>query len=456
MTITQHSTDFQEIFDQALRFQRDGDAARAELLYQKLLLYFPDHTPTLINLGVLLKNKGHLEAAMAVYTRAYTLDPQSLSVLGNLGNVLCRLGRLDESLACHDQVLKSRPDTPEAYYNKGLTLRAMGRFPQAIFCFDRALALRSEYADAAWDRAFTLLMAGELQEGFAAYEARWAIPGVTKPELSGVPWNGEDISHKCILVYAEQGFGDTLHFIRYAELLKRRKAEVHAYVQPELVSLLKNCSFLSNVYPYGDTLPRCDMQAPLLSLPHLIGATSTAFWPEAPYISLPEMSTNIPDFLNRPGKLFKIGIVWAGNPNHRNDKQRSIGLPSFIKLLTVPGTAFFSLQVGERRNDIKTYGVEGLVDDLADSLSSFLDTAKTIAGLDLIITVDTAVAHLAGAMGRPVWVVLPKIGDWRWGAKDTVTPWYPSMRLFRQTVFAEWNDVLEEMVTQLDAVVTAQ
>lgn len=451
MASAQHSNDFQAIFNQALGLQRAGDVAKAEVLYKKLLLYFPDHTPSLINLGVLLKNKGYIEAAMAVYTRAYTLDPQSLSVLGNLGNVLYLSGRFEESLACHDQVLKNRPDAPEAYFNKGLTLRAMGRLPQAIFCFDRALALRSEYPEAAWERAITLLMAGELQEGFAGYESRWDIPGVTKPELSGQLWNGENIAHKRLLVYAEQGLGDTLHFIRYAQLLQQRKVEVHAYVQPELVSLLKNSPFLAGVHPYGDTLPRCDVQAPLLSLPHLMGMTAAPFWPEKPYITLPESNKDAPDFLMRPGNLFKIGLVWAGNPSHPNDKQRSVGLRPFLKLLAVPGTAFFSLQVGERRNDIKIHGAEGLIDDLADSLSSFSETAQVLAGLDLVITVDTAVAHLAGAMGRPVWTVLSKMVDWRWGNKETVTPWYPSMRLFRQTVFGEWNDVFEEMVSQLDA-----
>lgn len=445
---------FQALFEQALALQRSGDTAKAEALYRKLLTYFPDHTPSLINLGVILKNAGYYDAAVAVYTRAYTLDATSISVLGNLGNVLLLSGRFDEALACHEQVLKTKPDSPEAYFNKGLTLRAMGRLQQATFCFDRALALRADYAEAEWDRSLTMLMNNELQEGFAAYEARWKLPNVERPALPGQGWTGSDPAGKRILMYAEQGFGDTLQFIRYGQLLKQKRATVIAYVQNELVDLLKGCTFLDEVYGYKDTIPGFDAHAPLMSLPFLLGTTNTTVPASVPYVAVPPAAPF--EFLKRPKNEIKVGICWAGKPTHKNDRNRTIGLAPFLKLLAVPRTALFGLQVSDRQADIAEYGADGLVYNLAPHIKSFVDTAQILQQLDLVITVDTSLAHLAGAMGRPVWLVLPMVGDWRWLQHGEKTSWYPSMQIFRQTEFGNWDNVFDDVVQHLDKLASSR
>jgi Tfp pilus assembly protein PilF len=443
---------FQQLFEQALECHRAGDVEKAEAAYRKLLLFYPDHTPSLVNLGVILKARGQFETAIALYRRAYALDPASVSLLGNLGNVLLLTGKFEEALLCHEKVLKARAESAEAFFNKGLTLRAMGRLPQAIFCFDRALSLQEEYVEAEWDRSLTLLMNGDYQDGFVAYESRWRLPYVTKPTFGTIPeWNGSAPQGKIILVYTEQGFGDSLQFVRYCDQLKAKGATVLFYCQPEIATLLEGTESIHTIIPIGRPLPPFDTHISLLSLPRLLGTSAKNVPQNVPYL-IPPKAAPMP-FLARPKNDVKVGIVWAGKPSHRNDKNRSLDFSAFLRLFSVPGTSFFSLQMGERSADIAVHGMEGMLYDLTPHITDYRDTAQIIEQLDLVITVDTSVAHLAGGMGRPVWVLLPMVGDWRWGQIGDSTPWYPTMMLFRQTSFHQWSDVLEEVAKKLEMVV---
>ena len=437
-----------ETFAQALACHQRGQINEAVRHYQTILAADPDHSPSLINLGVILKTRHDYQAAIALYYRALALRPESTSLLGNLGNALLMSGRPEEALACHERFLEQQPESPEGHFNKALCLRALGRLSDAIFSFDRALSLCHDYVEAEWDRGLTLLMAGEYYDGFAAYESRWRLPETRRPRLKQPTWSGSDPAGKTLLLYTEQGFGDTLHFLRYARYLQEQQdTKVILHCQRELVPLLRQQNVFSQVNAYDDPLPAHDFHAPLLSLPWLAGLTETRLSEMVPYLAA-SPATQLPFFSLAEGKT-RVGIVWAGRPTHRNDHNRSCGLEHFLPLLALPQVRLFSLQNGHRTEDLHRYGVAGAIFDLSPSMQDFADTAQLIDQLDLVITVDTAVAHLAGAMGKPVWVVLPFMGDWRWGISGDSTPWYPSMRLFRQTRLGQWQDVFTEVMTAL-------
>ena len=250
------------------------------------------------------------------------------------------------------------------------------------------------------------------------------------------------------MLYTEQGFGDTLHFLRYARYLQEQEGtKVILHCQRELVNLLRQQNIFAQVNGYDDPLPPHDFHAPLLSVPWLAGLTETRLGEMVPYLKAAP-ALQFPFFSLAEGKT-RVGIVWAGRPTHRNDHNRSCGLEHFLPLLALPQVRLFSLQNGPRTEDMRKHGVAGAIFDLSPSMQDFADTAQMLDQLDLVITVDTAVAHLAGAMGKPVWVVLPFMGDWRWGISGDSTPWYPTMRLFRQTRLGHWQDVFTEVMTAL-------
>jgi tetratricopeptide (TPR) repeat protein len=437
-----------DTFAKALACHRQGHIDEAIRHYQAILAFDPDHGAALTNLGVILKARHDYGAAIALYSRALALKPESSSILGNLGNALLMAGRPEEALACQERFLAQQPESPEGYFNKGLCLRALGRLGDAIFSFDRALALCHDYVEAEWDRGLTLLMAGEYYDGFAAYESRWRLPETRRPRLKQPTWTGTDPRGKTLLLYTEQGFGDTLHFLRYARYLQEHLgARVLLHCQKELVNLLRQQNVFTAVNAYKDPVPPHDVHAPLLSVPWLAGLTETCLGEMVPYLRA-TTPVDLPFFSLAAAKK-RVGIVWAGRPTHRNDRNRSAGLEHFLPLLAMPDIRLFSLQNGPRSEDLRKYGVAGAIFDLSESMQDFADTVGLIDNLDLVITVDTAVAHLAGSMGKPVWVLLPFMGDWRWGITGDRTPWYPAMRLFRQTRLGEWQDVFDAVMTAL-------
>ncbi len=447
-------TKFQALFKEALLAHQQGRVDVAEVGYRKLLTFYPDHPPSLVNLGVILKTKGMFDAAIALYQRALALDSAAPSTLGNLGNAYLQRGDVEKALECHEKALKASPESAEAFFNKGLSLRALGRLQDAIFCFDRALALNPDHAEAQWDRSLSLLMNNELNEGFASYEARWKLPEVVRPSFSQPAWSGTNPSGQRLLVYAEQGFGDTLHFVRYCQWLQEQGAEVILQVQPELLDILDTCPYIDAVYPFGADVPVFDAHIALLSIPFLAGISPENIYAPIPYIDVPAPEQAL-DYLKRPKTTLKVGLVWAGRPTHKNDRHRSAGLLPLLPLLQVPHTAFFSLQMGERVQDLAEHGVNGLIYDCSRHINTFIDTAHILQQLDVVITIDSAVAHLAGAMGKEVWVLLPFIGDWRWQQQGEATPWYPTMRLFRQPKVGDWATVIKNVANALAAKVSS-
>ena len=449
-----------------------GEAEAAAALYRRALAVQPGHPGALNNLGLLLHDRGDYAGAAERFRAALECDELQPQPHNNLGNALMKMGALEDAAACYrravglddgyrdgwrnlsvvlqemDRLDEAReparraaeldPDNAELQLNLGTLLLRLGRTGDAAAALDRAVALRPDYPEARWNRAQSLLLNANFRDGWAEYEWRLRCPGLNAygRTFDRPRWDGGALDGRRILVHAEQGFGDTLQFVRFLPLVKTQGGHVILECQPALVRLLEGVPGGDEVVPAGGGLPDFDCTVPLLSLPHLFG-TDEATIPAAPYLCPPA-----PPLLVLPdSKARRIGLVWAGRPEHANDRNRSIPLERFRPLLDTEGVDFFSLQLEPGREQIAAGGLRGRIADLADSLTDFAVTASAIDQLDLVVAVDTAVAHLAGALGKPIWLLLPHVPDWRWMLGRSDTPWYPTMRLFRQPEAGDWDSV---------------
>ncbi len=431
------------LFRRAAELHREGDLKAAVEAYGKSLLLSPAQPDVYNNMGVALRALGKLEAAVACYRRALVLKPNNSGVYSNMGNALRELGRLEVAQASHQQAVRLAPRSTEAYYNLGLVLRDLGQTEAALSCLDKALSLDENHVDCQWDRALTLLEMGRLKEGFAAYESRWNLDRSPPRDFDKPRWDGAELGGKTVLVHHEQGFGDMIQFARYLKMIKARGGNVVVELQPELARLIGGVEGVDKVINRGQPLPPFDFYAPMMSLPAIFGTDAETIPADVPYIDATDPgAVQLPPAMER---IKRVGIVWAGRPTHRNDKNRSAGFKHFIEILGLPGVSVFSLQKGPASGDIAEYGCEALVTDLGGRLRDFSDSAAVVKQLDLVITVDTALAHLAGAMNVPVWVAVPFSPDWRWMRGTDTSPWYPSMRLFRQKRPAGWDGVFSDI-----------
>lgn len=433
------------IFAEAAEAHQKGDMAEAIKGYNKSLLLNPNIPDVYNNLGVALRSTGKLEASVACYRRSLTMRPGNASVFSNMGNALREMGRLQTSVAAHQQAVKLAPNNPEPYYNLGLALRDLGQVDQALACFNKTLNLRSDHVDCRWDRALTLLTKGDYARGFDEYEWRWKLDRSPPRGFSQPQWDGSEIKGKTLLIHQEQGFGDLIHFARYLPMVKERSkaGTVIVEVQPELARLFSTIDGVDKVVNKGAALPKFDTYLSIMSLAKLFETVVATIPADIPYIEAPEMETlKLPPSM---GSERRIGIAWAGRPTHQNDANRSCDFTNFVELLGVPGVSIYSLQKGPREADIREHGCEALVMNLGPRLGDFADTAAVLEQLDLVITVDTAVAHLAGALGKKVWVIMPFAADWRWLLNTDKSPWYPSLRIFRQPRPGAWDPVFSDV-----------
>lgn len=431
------------MFNNAATLHREGKLEEAVETYSKSLLLNPKQSDVYNNMGVALRSMGKLEAAVACYRRSLVLKPNNSGVYSNMGNALRELGRLEVAMASHQQAVRLAPRSTEAYYNLGLVLRDLGQTEAALSCLDKAQALNENHIDCQWDRALTLLEMGRLEEGFEAYESRWQLDRSPPRQFDQPRWDGSELKGKTVLVHHEQGFGDMIQFARYLPMIKARGGQVVVEVQPELARLMGSVEGVSKVFNRGQTPPKFDFYIPMMSLAHIFGTGADSIPADVPYVGpLDPGAVQLPSSL---GRIKRVGIAWAGRPTHRNDANRSSGFKHFIELLGLPGISVYSLQKGTHAADIKEHGCDALVTDLGDRLRDFSDTAAVVAQLDLVITVDTALAHLAGAMGKPVWVAVPFAPDWRWMRGTDSSPWYPSMRLFCQKRHGAWAGVFGDI-----------
>ncbi len=445
-----------EIFALALRHHQAGRLTEAERLYRRLLAIVPDHVDGLHLLGVLSAQSGDDTTAERLIGQALSLRPDYPEAHLNLGNLLRQQDRWCQAAAHYERALVLRPTLTDAYVGLGLVCFTQNRLEEAARRYSQALALRP---DSPWlhkDYGRVLLKQGDFTAGFREYEWRWRIkdfPVKTTP-FTQPRWDGRNLAGQTILLHAEQGLGDTLQFIRYAPLLQRQGARVVLECPGELVRLLGSMDALDQVFSEGAARPEADCHAPLLSLPHLLGTTLATIPAEIPYLApQPELvaawAARLP-----PTDGPRIGLVWAGNPRRHQpewaavDRRRSIALAMLAPLAAVGGIQWISLQK-ERRPELDTPPPGMTLIDVMDDVVDFADTAALMAALDLVIGVDTAVIHLAGALGRPAWLLSRFDGCWRWLQDRDDSPWYPSLRLFRQPDPGDWKSVILALVACL-------
>ena len=414
----------------------------------------PKSPDAVVNLGNLLKTKGQLDEAIATFRQAIALQPADIKAHSNLGNALCDKGQLDEAIAVHRQAIALKPDYPEAHYNLGTALNEKGQLDQAVATYSQAIALKPDYPEAHYNRAHALLKLGDLAAGFAEYEWRWKCADFAgaRRHFTQPQWDGGPLEGRTILLHAEQGFGDAIQFIRYLRLVAQCGGKIIVECHPEVQRLLQTMAADFPVVATGHALPAFDVQCPFLSLPRLFGTNLTNIPKDVPYLHANAADVEVwrKRLADQPASL-KVGIAWAGRPTHPNDRNRSLKLGAFAPLAQVAGVRFVSLQKGEAAAEAKS-PPEGM--DLLDAgpeLKDFGDTAALVAALDLVIAVDTSVVHLAGALGKPVWVLLPFAPDWRWLLNRDDSPWYPTMRLFRQQRRMEWEPVVASIREELHA-----
>ena len=430
--------------------QMQGRAEEAATAYRQAVRLAPDHTEALNNLGVALHALRRNDEALDVLRRAIAIAPEYAEAHNNLGNALRERGDFDEAEACYRRALELKPDYAEARHNLGNAHKSQGRLAEALACYDRALENRPDMAQVHLSRALTLLGAGDFARGWPEYEWRLRCPQFAIPPLPQPRWDGRPLDGKTILLYADHGLGDAIQFIRYAPMVKDRVGRVVVLCRAPLARLLATCSGVDLVVVEGAPFSDCDVHAPLMSLPGIFGTDAMNAPADVPYLSADPDVVDAWDEQLPSSNGLRIGIAWQGNPVHVRDHLRSLRLEQFEPIARRPDVQLYGLQKGPGREQIAVLGDRFPVVDLGGRLDDLMDTAAVMMNLDLVISVDTAVAHLAGALGVPAWVALPFEADWRWLSGREDSPWYPTIRLFRQRRWGDWDDVFARITAALD------
>ncbi|HEY3898203.1 MAG TPA: tetratricopeptide repeat protein [Chthoniobacter sp.] len=423
------------------------DEALAE--FRQALKIKPNYAEAHNNLGNVLKEQDRPEEAEAAFRRTLEIKPDYAPAHNNLGNLLGDEGQFESAMAEYQRALELDPTYVEACNNLGRTLVELRRFDEARVALARALALRPNYPVAKFNAAFLALLHGDYERGWHWYESRWEVPPVKMPPYSQPLWKGEPLDGKRILIHAEQGFGDSLHFIRYAALVAARGGEVIVGCQPALERLFRTAAGVKAVITDGNNPGEFDVQIPMLSQPLVFQTRLESIPRDIPYLFADPAQVEC--WRKRLGERrspLRVGLAWAGDLQHRRNRKRSIALQMLQPLWRLEGIEFFSLQIGPEAAQLAELSTAPIVDHTS-LIADFADTAAFMAELDLVITVDTAVAHLAGALGRPVWTLLSFVPDWRWGLEGEDTPWYPTMRLFRQPALCDWESVIQRVEAEL-------
>jgi tetratricopeptide (TPR) repeat protein len=426
--------------------------------FRKVIEARPDLVNAFNNLGFALTRLKRFDEALTVLDRAVTLDSSLVEAVNNRGNVLRSLDRQEEAMADFDRAIALKPDYANAHANRGACLDDMFRFEEALASYRTALALKPDHGDAHWNLAINRLRVGDYKTGWAEAEWRWKAPlvDIQRRRWDRPLWLGsEPIAGKTLLLFNDQGLGDAIQFCRYIPRLAERGAKVILEIDRPLRELLSGIAGIAQVVVKGEALPEHDFHCPLMSLPLAFGTMIDTIPPNVPYVSAGRHTKNWGTFLGATRRP-RIGVVWSGNPLHANDRKRSLPLAA-LKPLFDTGAQFVSLQKNARDSDLAVLREHGDILDAAPELESFADTATLIQQLDLVISVDTSVAHLAGALGKPVWILLPYVPDYRWLLDRDESPWYPTARLYRQTAARDYAEVIDRVRADLsrDAAILA-
>jgi tetratricopeptide (TPR) repeat protein len=434
--------------------KRYDEAAAA---FEKALAIQPRLVPALNNRGNALRHAGRFEEALDAYQSALAIKPDYAEALSNCGDALQDLGRPEEALAWYDRALAAGAAHPQAFTNRGNALRSLLRLEEALQMYARALAIDPNFAQAHVSEAMCRLLMGDWSRGWIELERRWDTDplAAAKRDFKRPLWLGnQEIAERSILLHAEQGLGDTIQFCRYAPMVAGKGARVVLEVPAPLKSLLRSLVGVDVLIQQGEPIPPTDLHCPLMSLPLAFGTTLESV-PSAPGYLTPD-----PEHVGmwrerlKPVPGAKVGIVWAGGQRRDpqagvGDRRRSMALSQFAALATVAGATFISLQVGEPAEEASSPPAGMNLVDWTAELNDFADTAALVAALDLVISVDTSVAHLAGALGRPVWLLNCYESEWRWLLEREDSPWYPTMRIFRQSTSGDWTPVVERVAGEL-------
>lgn len=425
-----------------LVLHQTGREAEAEKWLRQAAALAPQSLNAYYALGCVHAASGDHTSAAEAFATALERNPAYLNACYGLGNACYNLRDFERAASIYRQGLTLNPQDYELWNNLGQALVALSRFDEALAAYERALEIQPEYGLARSNYALALLLLGRLPEGFREYEWRWhKQPPRPYPQPL---WRGEPIPGKTLLICAEQGFGDVIQFARFTLQARARAGQVILECQAPLKRLFEHARCADIVIAYGETPPPFDYYIPVMSLPLVLGTTLDSI-PGDPRLVAPDAEALPPV---PPGHL-KVGLAWTGNSTHHNDARRSIPLVELAPILAKPGITFFSLQVPVRPADQPHVDAAPNLVSLTDRLLDFYDTAGCLAQMDLVLSVDTAVAHLAGSLGKPVWTLLPEPADWRWLLQRTDSPWYPTMRLFRQSPSGQWPPAIAQVADEL-------
>src|SRR6478752_167918 len=436
-----------EFFDLGLAFNALKQHQKALESFDLAIQLQPDFFEAHSNRGAMLAALGRHEDAIESYRKALTIRPDFADAHCNLASALTQLRRYDEALASLDRALALQPNHADTHNNRGQVLRELERYDEALASYDRALALRPKHVMAHCNAAALRLLTGDFERGWSHYEWRWLKKSVipTKRNFSQPAWNGRDpIAGKTILIHSEQGLGDTIQFCRYVPLVAARGARIIFEVQKTLQPLMTSLGSGGQIVPKGDPLPAFDLHCAPDGLPLAFGTRLETIPLTTGYLSAPAQHVTAWQSRLEGKPRPRIGLVWSGNPGHERDRERSIGLHEFLPLLDALAAeaTIVSLQKDVRAEDAAFLKARADILDSGDALENFSDTAALISQLNLVISVDTSVAHLAGALGKPVWILLTYFPDWRWLLRRDDSPWYPTARLFRQDESRTWGGVI--------------
>ena len=436
------------LYNQGSVLRKLGRHEEALKCFERVLAVRADHSRAHNNRGTALEALERIDEALLAYDRALVLDPQFAEAHNNRANVLQKLRRYEEAVASYERALTINPVFAEVLNNRGNALAALGRHREALQSVGQAIAVSPDYVNAQWNEALLRLRLGDFAGGLEKYEWRWKRTHGPKTQRHYPQplWLGQPpVAGKTILLHHEQGLGDTIQFARYAPLLVERGARVVLEVQPPLKPLLSSLGEGITVLGNGEPLPAFDLHCPVMSLPLAFRTEPASIPARVPYLAAP--AERLAQWRDRlpPRMGLRVGLAWSGSTVHAADRDRSMALAQFGPLLQMPNVTFVSLQKDLRDGDVEFAASQPRLLDLREHLGDYGDTAALVEQLDLVISVDTSVAHLAGALAKPVWVLLPLCPDWRWLIGRADNPWYPTARLFRQPRVGDWESVIAQV-----------
>lgn len=438
-----------EAFKSATALHDQGKHAEAEALLREAIAHDPKNGDLRNARGVMFAAMGRYRDALWCYRDAISCNARSPGVWTNLGNALAHLKYLKSAVDCHQRAITISKGSALLYHNLGTALAEAGRHGEAVVAFTRALDLDPNYHMARWDRARSYLFLGNYRQGWADYEVRRITGQLPDRALPGLAWDGQPYSGKTLLLLVEQGFGDTLWAARYFQHVKALGGTLIIECQRELIPLIEQLGAADQLVKRGDRLPPADFHCYICSLPGLF-SRDLASIPANPYLSAPPgYAEKLPDHFTRAAGKLKVGIVWSGSTTFKKNHERAQPLLRFFQAFAQPGVQLYSLQKGPPRDQLLELPRGGPIIDLAPFLFNFADTAAAVSQLDLIIMTDSAVAHLAGAMGKPVWLLLGYIAHWLWLLDRNDSVWYPSLKLFRPRVDGDWDYVFDTAAVEL-------